>query len=63
MEDLPELHEPLLVLAFEGWNDACESASSAVRFVDDVVRTVPLAEIDPDDQPTDEQPRPPPRRP
>ncbi len=45
----PILGEPTLVLAFEGWNDACESASSTVRFVDDVVRTVPLAEIDPDD--------------
>lgn len=45
----PVLGEPTLVLAFEGWNDACESASTAVRYVDDVVRTVPLAEIDPDD--------------
>jgi proteasome assembly chaperone (PAC2) family protein len=38
-----------LVLAFEGWNDACESASSAAHFVNDTLRTVPLAEIDPDD--------------
>lgn len=45
----PILGEPTLVLAFEGWNDACESASTVVRFVDDVVRTVPLAEIDPDE--------------
>jgi len=45
----PVLGEPTLLLAFEGWNDACESASSATRFVNDTLRTVPLAEIDPDD--------------
>jgi proteasome assembly chaperone (PAC2) family protein len=45
----PVLGEPVLVLAFEGWNDACESASSAIRFVDTRLRGVPLAEIDPDD--------------
>lgn len=36
------------MLAFEGWNDACESASSAIRFVDSNLRGVPLADIDPD---------------
>ena len=45
----PVLGEPTLVLAFEGWNDACEAASSAASFVNDFVRTVPLAEIDCDD--------------
>jgi len=45
----PVLGEPTLMLAFEGWNDACESASTAIRFVDAHLRGVPLAEIDPDD--------------
>ncbi len=45
----PVLGEPTLMLAFEGWNDASESASSAVEFVNRAVRGVPLAEIDPDD--------------
>lgn len=45
----PVLGEPTLMLAFEGWNDACESASSVIRFVDARLRGVPLAEIDPDD--------------
>jgi hypothetical protein len=45
----PILGEPTLLLAFEGWNDACESASTAVSFVNDVLRGVPLADIDPDD--------------
>ncbi len=45
----PVLGEPTLLLAFEGWNDACESATSATQFLNDTIRTVPLAEIDPDD--------------
>lgn len=45
----PVLGEPTLMLAFEGWNDACEAASSAIRFVNSNLRGVPLAEIDPDD--------------
>ena len=45
----PVLGEPTLMLAFEGWNDASESATSAVEFVNRSVRGVPLAEIDPDD--------------
>jgi proteasome assembly chaperone (PAC2) family protein len=35
-----------LLLAFEGWNDAGEAASSAVRYVGDAIGSVPLAEID-----------------
>ena len=45
----PILGEPTLLLAFEGWNDACESASAAVCFVNEILRGVPLADIDPDD--------------
>jgi proteasome assembly chaperone (PAC2) family protein len=45
----PVLGEPTLMLAFEGWNDACEAASSAVSFVNSKLRGVPLADIDPDD--------------
>ncbi len=35
-----------MVLAFEGWNDAGEAASSAARFISDSICSVPLAEID-----------------
>ena len=45
----PILGEPTLLLAFEGWNDACEAASAAVCFVNEVLHGVPLAYIDPDD--------------
>ncbi len=45
----PVLGEPNLILAFEGWNDAWESASLAARHVNEAVRSVPLADIDPDE--------------
>jgi proteasome assembly chaperone (PAC2) family protein len=46
MHVLPKLRDPALLLAFEGWNDAGESASSAARYVELALRAVPLAEID-----------------
>ena len=39
----------MLVLAFAGWNDASEAATGAVQFVNDSLRAVPLAELDPED--------------
>ena len=45
----PVLREPTLVLAFSGWNDAGDSATSALRYLDAGVHSVPLAEIDADD--------------
>jgi proteasome assembly chaperone (PAC2) family protein len=42
----PVLCDAPLVLSFEGWNDAGEAASTAVRFVERAIRSVPLAEID-----------------
>jgi hypothetical protein len=38
-----------LLLAFEGWNDAGEAASSAARFFADAVQSAPLAELDPEE--------------
>ncbi len=38
-----------MVLAFEGWNDAGEAASSAARYVQSAIHAVPLAEIDCED--------------
>jgi proteasome assembly chaperone (PAC2) family protein len=45
----PRLRTPDLLLAFEGWNDAGDAASSAARFVASALGTLPLAEIDPED--------------
>lgn len=42
----PRLSDPLLVAAFEGWNDAGESATTAVQYLDAAIQSVPLAEID-----------------
>ncbi len=45
----PELVDPVLVAAFEGWNDAGDAASGAVEHLELVWDAQPLTEIDPDD--------------
>jgi hypothetical protein len=42
------LNGRILVVAFEGWNDAGEAASGAVRALKDVLDVVPLHEVDPE---------------
>lgn len=37
LEELPELVDPVMVAAFEGWNDAADAASNAVRHLADVL--------------------------
>lgn len=37
-----------MIVAFSGWNDAGESATSAVRYVADAIHAAPLADIDPE---------------
>jgi len=44
----PELHDPAMILAFEGWNDAGEAATTALDFLNGSIRSVPLADIDPE---------------
>ncbi|MEO8094053.1 MAG: PAC2 family protein, partial [Pseudolysinimonas sp.] len=39
----------LLVVAFEGWNDAGEAASGAVSTLKDLLDLYPIAEVDPED--------------
>ena len=48
LEVHPKLRDPAMVLAFGGWNDAGESATTALNYLDEAIRAVPLAEIDPD---------------
>lgn len=38
-----------MVLAFGGWNDAGDAATTALRFLDSALHSVPLAEIDADE--------------
>ena len=49
MQVEPVLREPALVLAFAGWNDAGDAATSALRYVESAVGCVPLADIDPEE--------------
>jgi len=39
----------VLLLAFSGWNDAGEAASIAAGFVNEALKAVPLADIDPEE--------------
>src|SRR5258706_8314583 len=45
----PRLHEPVLVAAFEGWNDAGEAATFAARFLAERWHAEPFATIDPEE--------------
>ena len=48
-ENWPELRNPVLVAAFEGWNDAGDAATGAIEHLELIWNATPLAEIDPDD--------------
>src|SRR5438874_1940723 len=47
--DRPKLRRPVLVAAFEGWNDAADAATTAVRYLRDRWEARPFAEVDPED--------------
>jgi len=45
---LPTLRDPVMLAAFEGWNDAGEAASGAVAHLQHVWQASPIAEFDPE---------------
>src|SRR3989442_7815868 len=45
----PNLRRPVLIMAFAGWNDASEVATTAVRFLVSRWEAKKLAEVDPED--------------
>ena len=45
-EEPDGLRQPILIMAFSGWNDAAESATTAARFLGQVWPSRPLASID-----------------
>jgi proteasome assembly chaperone (PAC2) family protein len=49
LEDVPELHDPILIAAFEGWNDAGEAATSAVAHLCEIWEAEPVAALDPEE--------------
>ncbi|MDH4143566.1 MAG: PAC2 family protein [Acidimicrobiia bacterium] len=42
----PDLDRPVLIAGFEGWNDAGDAASTAVRYLNERWRAKPFADID-----------------
>lgn len=49
VETIPTLRDPVLVMAFAGWNDAAQVASTAVRHLVDTWGARRFAEIDPEE--------------
>jgi len=49
IDDVPDLVDPLVIAAFEGWNDAAEAASSVVDHLMDVWEAQVVGAIDPED--------------
>ena len=45
----PELHEPIMLVAFEGWTDGGGAASAAASYLGDHWSALPFAEIDPEE--------------
>ncbi len=48
-EDLPRLDDPVVVVAFEGWNDAGDAATGALGHLELIWDATPLAALDPED--------------
>src|SRR3712207_9210326 len=48
-DDLPTLTDPVVVVAFEGWNDAGDAATGAVEHLELIWDATPLAALDPED--------------
>jgi proteasome assembly chaperone (PAC2) family protein len=50
VQNLPEgLRRPILIMAFPGWNDAAEAASTAARYLATTFQAEKFAEIDPEE--------------
>ena len=49
LEGVGDLTSPVLVAAFEGWNDAGEAASGAIEHLSSCWDTTPIAAMDPED--------------
>lgn len=48
-DDRPKLRRPVMIAAFEGWNDAAESASSAVEYLGRTWNERAFADVDPEE--------------
>ena len=48
-EEPDGLRRPLVIMAFSGWNDAAESATTAARYLSQLWASRPIASIDPEE--------------
>ena len=49
LDGVPELVDPLLIAAFEGWNDAGDAATQAVEHLEETWGADQIGELDPED--------------
>ena len=49
LDGIPELTDPEMIAAFEGWNDAGDAASGTVLHLEEVWSATQIAEVDPED--------------
>ena len=49
LEEPQRLRRPVVIMAFSGWNDAAESATTAARYLSQLWLSRPFATIDPED--------------
>jgi len=49
VEDHGRLRRPIVIMAFSGWNDAAESATTAARYLTQIWSPRPIASIDPEE--------------
>ena len=48
-DELPQLLNPVMLCAFEGWNDAGDAASGAILHLEDVWSATEIGAFDPED--------------
>ena len=48
-EEPGELRRPIIIMAFSGWNDAAESATTAARYLSQLWSSRPFASIEPEE--------------
>jgi len=49
LDGVPQLDDPVLVAAFEGWNDAGEAATAVIEHLEESWQAVALGKFDPED--------------
>jgi PAC2 family len=49
LDAVPDLDEPVLVAAFEGWNDAGEAATAVIEHLEEAWQAVQLGSMDPEE--------------